>query len=95
MATQINQIDDACNGRTILRVSGELHHDDAVLLERIAASISEEKGTLVVVDLADIDFLDSEAAPILKRLAEAEGYAIEGIEIFLQSTIDQAERHGV
>lgn len=95
MATQINQIDDAVNGRTILRVSGELHYDDAVLLERIAAAVHKEKGTLVVIDLADIDFLDSEAAPILKRLSESDRYSIEGIEIFLQSTIDHAERHGV
>ncbi len=95
MATQINQIDDAVNGRTILRVSGELHYDDAVLLERIAAAVHKEKGTLVVIDLADIDFLDSEAAPILKSLSESDRYSIEGIEIFLQSTIDHAERHGV
>ena len=95
MATQINQIDDAANGRTILRVSGELHHDDAVLLERIAAAIREEKGNRVVIDLADLDLLDSEAAPVLKRLSDTEGYGIEGIEIFLQATIDQAERHTV
>lgn len=95
MATQIKQVDDAVNGRTILRVSGELQHDDAVLLERIAASIHKENGTLVVIDLADIDLLDSEAAPILKRLSESDDYAIEGIEIFLQATVDQAERQGV
>ena len=95
MATQIKQIDDAENNRTILRVSGEMHHEDAVLLERIAASIHNENRTLVVIDLADIAFLDSEAAPILKRLSESDGYAIEGIEIFLQATIDQAERQGV
>ena len=95
MATQINQIDDAVNQRTVLRVSGELQHEDAILLERIATSIHDENGTRVVIDLADIDLLDSEAAPILKRLSETDGYAIVGIEIFLQSTIDQAERYGV
>lgn len=95
MATQINQIDDAINGRTILRVSGELQHDDAVLLERIAASVHDENKTQVVIDLADIDFLDSEAAPILKRLSESDDFKIEGLEIFVQSTIDQAERTGV
>mgnify|MGYP003382054373 FL=1 len=95
MATQIKQIDDAVNGRTILRVSGELQYDDAVLLERIAVGVREETGTMVAIDLADIDLLDSDAAPILKRISETEGYAIEGVEIFLQSTIDQAERHGV
>ncbi|MEQ1921285.1 MAG: STAS domain-containing protein [Pyrinomonadaceae bacterium] len=95
MATQINQIDDAVNGRTILRVSGELHHEDAVLLERIASAVHDQNKISVVIDLAEIDFLDSEAAPILKRLSERDGYAIEGIEIFLQSTIDQAERQSI
>lgn len=92
MATQINQFDDAVNGRTTLRVSGELHHDDAVLLERIAKTVRDENATHVVIDLADLDFLDSEAAPILKRLSESDGFAIEGVEIFLQSTINKAER---
>lgn len=95
MATQIEQIDDAIGQRTILRISGELLFDDAVLIERIAAAAHQENGKRVAIDLADIDFLDSEAAPILKRLSESDTYSIEGIEIFLQSTIDQAERQGV
>lgn len=92
MATQIEQLDDAANGRTILRVSGELMHDDAVLIERIAKAISDERSGIVVIDLADLDFLDSDAAPILRRLSESDDFEIEGIEIFLQSSIDQAER---
>lgn len=92
MATQIEQFDDAANGRTILRVSGELMHDDAVLIERIAKAISDERSGIVVIDLADLDFLDSDAAPILRRLSESDDFEIEGIEIFLQSSIDQAER---
>lgn len=95
MATQIEQIDDAAGHRTVLRVSGELLYNDAVLIERIATAAHQENGKRVAIDLADIDFLDSEAAPILKRLSENDNYSIEGIEIFLQSTIDQAERHGV
>ena len=91
MATQINQIDD--NGKTTLRVAGEIHHEDAVLLERIATGIRDETGNSVTIDLADLDFLDSDAAPILKRLAEHEGFAIDGIEIFLQTVVNEAERH--
>ena len=33
-----------------------------------------------------------ESAPILKRLEREHGFTIEGMEIFLQSAIDSAER---
>ena len=92
MATEIKQIDDLENGVIFLLVSGEMMRADAKLVERIAIDLREEKQVSVVIDLADLDFLDSEAAPILKRIADREGYTIEGIEVFVQSTIDQAER---
>jgi anti-anti-sigma regulatory factor len=66
--------------------------DDAALVEKIARTARSETGNNVVVDLADLDFLDSDAASILRRLAEREGFSIEGGEIFLQSAIDMAER---
>ena len=47
----------------------------------------------MTVDLADLDFLDSDSAPILKRLETKTGISIEGLEIFLQSAIDAAERN--
>ena len=92
MATQITQIDD--NDKTTLRVDGEMSREDAVLIERIAVGIRSDTGNNITIDLADLDFLDSEAAPILKRLAELEGFTIEGVEIFLQSAVNNAERHG-
>lgn len=92
MATEIKQIDDLENGVIVLLVSGEMMRADAKLVERIAIDLREEKQVRVVVDLADLDFLDSEAAPILKRIADREGFTIEGVEVFVQSTIDQAER---
>ena len=92
MATQIRQIDD--NDKTILRVEGEMHHEDAVLLDRIAIGIRNDTGNSITIDLADLDFLDSEAAPILKRLSDLDGFAIDGIEIFLQAVVNDAERHG-
>ena len=95
MATQIKQIDDGVNNKTTLRVDGELLHDDAILLERIATSVRSDTGNSVTIDLADLDFLDSEAAPILKRMADLDGFEIDGIEIFLQSVVNDAERHRV
>ena len=92
MATQITQIDDDAHGRTTLRIEGEMLGEDAALLEKISTQIRAETGNRITIDLADLDFLDSEAAPILRRLASLDGYTIEGIEIFLQSVVNEAER---
>ena len=90
MPTQITQRES--EGRTYLQVEGDLLVDDALLLERIASELQENTGGKVTVDLADLDFLDSESAPVLKRLEDKHGISIEGLEIFLQSAIDAAER---
>ena len=90
MPTQITQRES--DGKTYLQVEGDMLIDDAILLERIASDIHEDSGSHVTVDLADLDFLDSESAPILKRLESKNGISIEGLEIFLQSAIDAAER---
>jgi len=93
MATQINQIDENVHGRTTLRVAGELLGDDARLLERIGLEIRAETGNQIAIDLADLDFMDSEAAPILRRLEHLEGFTIQGMEIFLQTVVNEVERH--
>lgn len=66
--------------------------DDAVLLEKLVNCISDDGDDKIVIDLADLDFLDSDAASILKRLEDEKGCEIEGVEIFLQSAVDMAER---
>ena len=90
MPTQITQRES--NGRTYLQVEGDMLLDDALLLERIADDIREDSGGHVTVDLADLDFLDSDSASILRRLDSKNGISIEGLEIFLQSAINSAER---
>ena len=92
MPTQINQIDLADERRTVLRVKGEMLLDDAILLEKIATSINEKNQNQIRIDLADLDLIDSEAASILKRLSDRDGFDIVGAEIFLQSAVDMAER---
>ena len=92
MPTQITRDDSAPGGHTALRVEGEMFRDDAALIERLANEIFEESRTTVVIDLADLDFMDSEAASILRRLQDAGNVKIEGVEIFLQSAVDLAER---
>ena len=92
MPTNIIQTVSETDGRVTLRVEGDMLLDDALLLEKIVLEMRSEEQLEVTIDLADLDFLDSESAPVLKRLAKDHGFKIEGIEIFLQSAIDSAER---
>jgi anti-anti-sigma regulatory factor len=94
MATNIIQTISETDGRTILRVEGDMMLEDALVLEKIAREMRTDEQPMLTIDLADLDFLDSESAPVLKRLQAEDGLTIEGMVIFLQSAIDSAERHG-
>lgn len=91
MPTTLTQIEDVERGKTVLRVEGEMMEEDAILLEKIALDLREQSGNNLTLDLADLDFLDSESAPILKRMEREHGFEIEGIEFFLQSVINETE----
>jgi hypothetical protein len=95
MPTQMTEIEDPERGKTILRVEGELTYDDAVLLEKVALAMRVENGKNLTLDFADLDFLDSESAPIIKRLEREHGFEIEGIEFFLQSVINKVEKRKI
>ena len=93
MPTNITQTVSETDGRVILRVEGDMMLDDALVLEKIALEMRTDHGGDVMVDVADLDFLDSDSASVLKRLQLEHGVSIEGMEIFLQSAIDSAERN--
>ncbi|QQS33630.1 MAG: hypothetical protein IPM50_03335 [Acidobacteriota bacterium] len=95
MPTRITQFDDDLNRRTILRVNGEMFIDDAKLVGRIAEQITDEKQGVVVVDLADLDLLDGDAASELLRLKAAGRIDVAGIDEFVQTAIDRAEGRGI
>ncbi|MGB7070731.1 MAG: hypothetical protein WBD22_14655 [Pyrinomonadaceae bacterium] len=89
MATQITQSENPETGRTEFRIEGEMTLDDAVLIERLTADLPKNS---VSFDVADLDIMDSDSAAILKRLADERGFSIEGMEIFLQNAVNEAER---
>jgi anti-anti-sigma regulatory factor len=95
MPTQITQLEDLERGKTVLRVEGDMMFDDAVLLEKIALEMREQNGKNLTLDFADLDFMDSESAPILKRLEHEHGFEIEGMEFFLQSVINETEKRQI
>lgn len=94
MPTQIQKIISENGGSTIFRIAGEMFAEDARLLEKFSLEAVDSGGHDVTIDLADLTFMDSDAAGILRRLQEKTKLRIEGIEIFLQSAIDAAERSG-
>ncbi len=91
MPTVIQEIEDPERGRTILRVVGEMFLEDAVLLEKIALGMREQTGKKIAVDLADLHFLDSDGAPILKRMTDKHDFEIEGMLTFLQRAVEETE----
>ena len=91
MPTKITERVDRERNKRILRVEGSMTKEDAILLEKIALDLRAANGQNLTLDLADIDFLDSESAPIIKRLEHEHGFEIEGTEIFLQTFIDEVE----
>jgi translation initiation factor 1 (eIF-1/SUI1) len=91
MPTTITQLEDTERRKTVLRVEGSMTRDDAELLEKIALDLRSQLDCSVAIDLADLFFLDSESAPILKRLEREHGFEIEGIEVFLQTVVSDTE----
>jgi len=92
MPTSMKQVEDPERGKTLLRVEGSMMREDAVLLEKIALDMREQLGRNLTLDLADLDFLDSDSAPILKRIEREHGFELEGLEIFLQKAVAESER---
>lgn len=92
MATNLTQIEDAERNKIVLRVEGELMLEDAILLEKIALDLREQNGKNLTLDLADLDFMDSESAPVIKRLEKEHGFEIEGLQFFLQKIVEEAEK---
>ena len=92
MPTQITQIDQPEKLRTVLRVEGDMLSEDARLIARIAGDMADETGHSISIDLSDLSYMDSEAASVLRQITDRNGIEIEGIEFFLQSAVDMAER---
>ena len=91
MPTTITEIEDEERGKTVLRVEGSMTAEDAVLLEKIALGMREQADRNLTIDLSDLHFLDSESAPILKRLEREHKFEIEGLMIFLQKVVEENE----
>jgi anti-anti-sigma factor len=109
MPTRITQIENCCSNlkhhkgkrrlnssdeeRTILKVEGTLHLQDAELLERICRDIAAETGRGITLDLASIDFIDSDSASVLCQMRHQQDVTLEGLHLFIENVIRLAEKH--
>lgn len=93
MPTKITEIEDKERQKTILRVEGSLTGEDAVLLEKIALDLREHNGRELTIDLADLHFMDSESAPIIKRMELEHGFELEGLQIFLERVVEETTKN--
>ncbi len=91
MPTKITELEDTGRAKIVLRVEGELLYHDAILLEKIALDLRNENKKNLTLDLSDLDLLDSEAAPIVKRLERVHGFEIEGLQLFVQKIVTESE----
>jgi anti-anti-sigma factor len=76
---------------TLLKVEGSLYLQDAELLEKVCRDIGEQTGQRLVLDLADLSFLDSESASVLCRLKREQNVTLEGLHLFIAKVIELTE----
>src|SRR5215510_1183959 len=79
------------NCETLLKVEGSLYLQDAELLERVCRDIGEQTGQRIVLDLADLSFLDSDSASVLCRLKREQNVGLEGLHLFIAKVIELTE----
>lgn len=79
------------DGETLLKVEGSLYLEDAELLEKICRDIGEQTGRRLILDLAELSFLDSESASVLCRLKREQNVTLEGLHLFIAKVIELTE----
>lgn len=91
MPTTITQVEDPARAKTILHVAGSMMVDDAVFLEKVALEMRGKIGKNLTIDLADLHFLDSDGAHVIRRMENEHNFEIEGLMIFLQKIVEETE----
>lgn len=89
MPLRISQVDDVERSLTTLRVEGDLHFADVLMLENLCRELPEKQ--ILVVDLAGITFLDEESARVLRRLKLQPKIRLTGLRLFTKQMIERQD----
>jgi len=92
MTTRITQVESENGGRAVLKVEGSLGAAEVEVLEKVCAELREQSGREVLLDLAGLNFMDSESAAVLARLRREQNVELDGLHFFIQQVIEIAER---
>jgi anti-anti-sigma regulatory factor len=94
MPIRITEIENANSDAMLLKVEGSLYLEDAELLGTICRDISSQTERPVILELADLRFLDSDSASVLCRLKHEHGVTLRGLQLFIGKVIELAEAPG-
>ena len=76
---------------TVLRVEGSLYRKDAELLESICRDLGSQARRPVALDLADLSFLYSDSALVLRRLTREQVIRLQGLQLFMEKVDELAK----
>ena len=74
-----------------LMVEGSLYRRDAELLERICRDLASQTKKGIMLDLSNLNFLDSDSAAVLCSLKRELGVSLEGLHLFIEKVVELAE----
>ena len=87
---ELNNIDGEGN-EIALMVEGTLYKRDAELLERICRDLASQTKKGIMLDLSNLNFLDSDSAAVLCSLKRELGVSLEGLHLFIEKVVELAE----
>jgi anti-anti-sigma regulatory factor len=91
MSLRISQENDYERGLMTLRVEGSLHLADAQMLEDLCHELRQWRSGRLVIDLADVTFLDDESARILRGLRSQPETTLTGLQLFTELMVERSE----
>jgi anti-anti-sigma regulatory factor len=82
---------EAGPARTVFKVEGTLHLQDAKLLERLCRDISDQTKQPVTLELDGLSYLDSDSAAVLCRMKREQNVKLIGLHLFIEKVVQVTE----
>ena len=76
---------------TIFKVEGTLYLRDAELLEKICRDVGHQTKRPVILELAGLNYLDSESAAVLCRMKREQNVSLQGLHLFIEKVVELTE----
>jgi len=76
---------------TVFKVEGTLYLRDAELLEKICKEVGNQTHRPVTLELAGLNYLDSESAAVLCRMKREQNVSLEGLHLFIAKVVELTE----